>query len=543
MRIPAISLAALLLCACGNTVVPESSTSQITTDWRDEVLYFVMIDRFDDGDPGNNDQGQGEYDPADSRRFSGGDLAGLTRRLDYMRALGATALWITPPVANQWWDPRVEYGGYHGYWAQDFTRVDAHFGDIASYRALADGLHARGMKLVQDVVLNHSGNFFSCTAPGECVRHNDAPVLPAPLHMNDPMNPEHRARNLWHWTPTIQDFTDREQNLNWQLADLDDLNTEHPEVRRLLRKVYADWIDAVSVDGFRVDTAFHMPETYFRDFLYSEEVEAPGILRRWPLVDGAGFHVFGEGFGLDKPFEDAQARRIEAYITDDEGALLPAMINFPLYGSLREVFAKGHPAAELGWRITNMMEVHANPWLMPTFIDNHDVKRFLSEGNEAALRQALLAILTLPGIPTIYYGTEQGFTGDRDAMFAGGFGSGGRDHFDEDAPLFGYLKSAIALRREHRVFSRGTPRVLLAEEAQGALLWRMDNADDSALVAFNTAEHPRALDAVDTGLAPGTRLEPLFAITGDAPALTVDVRGQVALVLPARAGLVWKVVR
>jgi len=530
----------LLLCACSSPAAPEPAAAQ-SDDWRDAVIYFAMIDRFDDGDPGNNDQGEGEYDPADSRRFSGGDLAGLTRRLDYVRELGASALWITPPVANQWWDPQVNYGGYHGYWAQDFTQVDAHFGDQASYRALADGLHARGMKLVQDVVLNHSANFFYCTAPGECVRHNETRVLPAPLHHNDPNNPDDRALDLWHWNPTIVDYSDREQNLNWQLADLDDLNTENAQVRQVLRQIYGDWIERIGVDGFRVDTAFHMPEDYFRDFLYSDDPQAPGILRRHPFKEGKGFHVFGEGFGLDKPLEDSQARRIEAYTGDADGPLLPAMINFPLYGTLREVFAQNHPAAELGWRIENMMQVHSNPWLMPTFIDNHDVDRFLSESNETALRQALLAILTLPGIPVIYYGTEQGFTGRRDAMFAGGYGSGGIDHFDTGAPLFGYLKTAISLRREHRVFSRGTPAVLHADGEQGALVYKMEMDEGSAMVAFNTAEAPRQLQPLDTGLATGTQLQPLFAIDGEAPAVTVDSDGQITLSLPARSGWVWKV--
>src|SRR5690606_8362574 len=101
---------------------------------------------------------------ADSRRYSGGDLVGLTRRLDYIRGLGATALWITPPVRHQWWDDAVGYGGYHGYWAQHFMEVDPHFGTLDDYRALATGLHARDMRLVQDIVVNHVGNYFSYAA-------------------------------------------------------------------------------------------------------------------------------------------------------------------------------------------------------------------------------------------------------------------------------------------------------------------------------------------------------------------------------------------
>ena len=148
------------------------------------------------------------------------------------------------------------------------------------------------------------------------------------------------------------------------------------------------------------------------------------------------FHLFGEGFGIDKAYEDAMARKIETCARAADGRpLLPAMINFPLYGTLGDVFARGRPPAELGFRIDSMMKVHADPWRMPTFVDNHDVDRFLAGGDEAGLRQALLAMMTLPGIPTIYYCTEQGFREQRAAMFAGGYGSGGRDRFDTAAPL------------------------------------------------------------------------------------------------------------
>src|SRR5690606_31116284 len=127
--------------------------------------------------------------------------------------------------------------------------------------------------------------------------------------------------------------------------------------------------------------------------------------------------------------------------------LLPGVINFPLYGSLAEVFARGAAPAVLGHRIESMMTVHADPHRMPSFVDNHDVDRFLAGGSDAGLRQALLALMTLPGIPVIYYGTEQGFTLQRQAMFAAGWGSGGRDRFDTDAPLYRYLQGATALRR------------------------------------------------------------------------------------------------
>jgi glycosidase len=513
-----------------------------TPDWRDQVIYFAMIDRFDNGDADNDDQGAGEFDPTDGRRFSGGDLAGLHNRLDYIAGLGATALWITPPVANQWWNPRANYGGYHGYWAEDFTKVDAHFGDMASYKRLADGLHAKGMLLVQDIVLNHTGDFFSCTAVDHCVRHDDRVLAPAPLQANDPQNAADKARAVYHWTPDISDFGNRRQELDYQLSGLDDLNTDNPEVRRALRRIYADWIEKIGVDAFRVDTAFYVPEAYFRDFLHSDDPQAPGISRLHPLNGTTGFHVFGEGFAMDRAMEDVQAKRIEGYSRDARGPLLPGMINFPLHGTLIDVFARGKPTAELGARIESMMRVHANPWLMPSFVDNHDVQRFLAGGSEPGLRQALLAMMTLPGIPVIYYGTEQGFRVQRQAMFAAGYGAGGRDHFDTNAPLYQYLRAITGLRREHRVFSRGSPTVLRSQAgAPGVLAWRMEGEGERALVVFNTAEHPVLVDGLATGLAAGTQLRPLFSMDGQAAALQAGADGGLTLVVPGRGGMVWKV--
>ncbi len=108
-------------------------------DWRDQIIYFLMTDRFDNGDPGNNDQHAGEFDPSDGSKYNGGDLRGVERRLDYIRGLGATAVWITPPVANTWWSPALRYGGYHGYWATDFMAVDPHLGNLGDYQHAVEG--------------------------------------------------------------------------------------------------------------------------------------------------------------------------------------------------------------------------------------------------------------------------------------------------------------------------------------------------------------------------------------------------------------------
>jgi glycosidase len=562
-------------------------------DWRDQVLYFVMTDRFADGDPSNNDQGAGEFRAGDDKLYNGGDLLGLRQRLDYIRGLGMTGLWITPPVANQWLSPASDAGdaavassanpsqdslarsaGYHGYWAQHFMQVDRHLGSLADYQRLSDALHRAGMVLVQDIVVNHTGNYFGYApgwragdpAQGYLAYDKTAPVArpsQAPFDLNDPRDPKVRTKNIYHWTPDVSDYQDPQQEHQFQMSGLDDLNTENPVVRRALRQSYGHWIRAVGVDAFRVDTAFYVPADFFTDFLHSRDAQAPGIYRVARRTGRRQFHVFGEGFGVDGPGQDKQSRKIESYMhrvgssptstststpSPASGPLLPGMLNFPLYGALGDVFARGQAPAVLGQRITSMTRLHKRLHWMPSFVDNHDVDRFLAGGDTLGLQQALLAMMTLPGIPVIYYGTEQGFTQQRAAMFAGGFGAGGRDHFDVSAPLYQRIRQMALLRRAHRVFSRGTATVLASNAAQaGGLVYRMAMGPDrpgaaasAALVAFNTASGDSLLAQVPTPWRQGTVLRGLFGLTGLPADITVGPKGRVTLPLPPRSGQVWR---
>ncbi len=548
-------------------------------DWRDQVIYFVVTDRFADGEPRNNNQGAGEFAPGQRSRYQGGDLKGLKQGLSYIQGLGATALWITPPVANQWLNPSGDYAGYHGYWAQNLMQVDPHLGTLADYRALSHSLHRRGMFLVQDIVVNHMGNYFSYRdrwVPGNPAQGWEAhdqtrpvarPSQP-PFDQNDPRDPAQRAAAIYHWTPDVRDYNNPLEEQTFQMSGLDDLNTENPVVRRALRRSFAHWIKHAGVDAFRVDTAFYVPPEYFVDFLHAKDALAPGVLQVARRTGRRQFHVFGEGFGIDKPGQDVQARKIESYITSATNspgvkagqALLPGMLNFPLYGALGDVFAHGKPPAELADRIQRAMTVHRQPHLMPTFVDNHDVDRFLTGGSTAGLRQALLALFTLPGIPVIYYGTEQGFTEQRASMFATGWGSGGRDHYDTSAPLYRDIAAMAALRRQHRVLSRGVPTVLRAQSAQpGVLAWKMamaaaqpasaqrthtraagTAAGEQLLMVFNTADHAALLDKLATGLPAGTALRGVYGLAGPPADQRVGAEGRLTLVLPARSAQVWQ---
>ena len=540
-------------------VAPQAGPGQASRyvaspDWRDQIMYFVMTDRFDDGDPDNNDQHAGEFAAGDDARFNGGDLRGIERRLDYIRGLGATAIWITPPVANLWWDATAHHGGYHGYWAENFMAVDAHLGTLNDYQQLSKKIHEAGMYLVQDIVLNHTGNYFayeggwSASDPMAHFKlHADTRGRTAPsqwpFSMNDVRNPEHRAAAIYHWTPDVSDFTDRQQVSNFQMAGLDDLNSDSPLVRQALRKSYGYWIREAGVDAFRIDTAFYVPNDALADFLYSDDPENPGILQVAKATGRSQFHVFGEGFASDKPYEELQARRIDSLMHQADGSkLLPGMLNFPLYASIGDLFARGRPTAEMAYRIASMMRVHEQPELMPSFLDNHDVDRFLAGGGQAGLKQGLLLMMTLPGIPTIYYGTEQAFTVPRAAMFKAGSGSGGVDHFDTSAPLYRFIGAVSGLRRGHRLFSRGRPTVLRDNSAgPGVLAYRMSQGDDSAIVVFNSSDSEALLDNLDTGVDSGTVLTGVFDIAGKPADLVAGEDGKITLRLPARSGKVWLV--
>lgn len=538
-------------------------------DWRDQVIYFVLTDRFDDGNPRNNDQGVGGYNPREGHMYSGGDIDGIRRRLDYVQALGATALWLTPPVLNQWHDTTHGFWGYHGYWASHFKRMDPHVGTLADYKRLSDALHRRGMYLVQDVVVNHTGNFFSygpgwrADDPAADYRPNmgSRPLsgqhprpLQAPFHLNDPRRAEDRRAGIYHWTPEIRDVTVRDEELGFQTSGLDDLNTENPRVRRALRDSFGYWVREVGVDAFRIDTAYHVPPEFFEDFLYATDPRAPGVARVAQRTGRRDFLAFGEGFGIDPPGQTRYTRKLESYIRGENGRQsgrqrLAGMLNFPLYAGLVDVFARGRAPAELQRRVQDMVAADArgiDPRRLPSFIDNHDVDRWLAVSGEPAMKQALLALMTLPGIPVLYYGTEQGLVAQRASMFAAGWGSGGRDRFDTQAPLFRYTQAAVALRKANRGFSRALPQPLQAGGAgPGVLAWRNVHEGQARIVLFNTADAPRFADNLEVG-PPQARLRRLFDIHADTPAalapeLRADAQGRLHLSLPPRSGTVWAV--
>ncbi len=533
-------------CAAG----PDPLLQVASPEWSEQVIYMLMIDRFDDGNPANNDQGYDEFDPDRPSHFSGGDLQGVIDRLDYLRTLGVTALWITPPLYNQWWSTPYQAAGWHGYWPVHFQEVDPHFGTLDDYKRLSHELHCRGMYLIQDIIANHVGNFFAFegeydpddTASNfyllEPDSHQPTPVQ-HPFNMIDRRNPEHFAADIYHWTPTIQDFSDPYQEHYYSLGMVNDINTENPEVIAKFKEIYKYWIDEVGVDAFRMDTVMLVPFEFWNRFLR----DGDGIYAHARERGKAHFLTFGEVTGASDPYDDAIERKVIAYQETDGLPGTNSMLGYPLYHEINRVLARGVESASLAYRLERFMELYPDPFTIPNFIDNHDTARFLAAGHPAAFRQALALLFTIPGIPILYQGTEQGLPESRMAMFAGGFRNA-EGSFDENSGYFQYVQRLTALRAEHPVMTRGGLEVLASESSgPGVLAYRREYEGESVIVLLNTADHSVFAHRLDVGASPFQRLEELFAEPvaepGAQPAVT-DAEGRLSLRLPPRAAVVLR---
>jgi len=454
--------------------------------WQDKVIYFILIDRFCNGDQTIDDFGKGEFDPANDDCFQGGDLKGIIAKLPHIKALGFDAIWITPPVHNQWINPYIKTRGFHGYWAYDFTKIDPHFGTLEDYQQLVREAHKLGLKVIQDIVVNHTGNYFTVdakdfdpTRPEKNWRALDGsypPDLPpkAPndpvFRMNNPNIPEHKTAAIYNFTPNITDFNSREQTLTYAMGDLDDINLKNPVVIKRFKEIYRYWIEAVGVDGFRVDTVYYTPEDFYERFLHDEDAAEPGVASFAGKQGQDDFFVFGEVWSYDY-------KAINRYVKDGRTRRLDSAIDLPLNEALIQTFFRKLSTDRLGKALRAKRH---NRHLWVNFLDNHDVERIYSRGSWPAVQQALLALFTLPGIPCVTYGTEAGLTRSRQNMFD-------EKLYDRSSPQAAFLSKLIDLRKQNPVFSRGACAVERASPGCGLFAYSMTWRDETCLAVFNTA--------------------------------------------------------
>jgi glycosidase len=489
---------------------PAFSQNSSNSDWQAQSIYQVITDRFYDGDPANNNA-DGNYKPARSRSVHGGDFKGLEQKLDYIKALGATAIWISPIVENA-------YGQFHGYAGRDFSRVDPHWGSLADLQQLIQTAHAKGLRVIDDIVCNHGADLvyspdpgypeFRAPPAGYTLAYRNARQYAAPFNTNA-VNPD--LTNLFHNQGEIQDYNVPEQYQLGELSGLDDFRTESPYVRSNMVAIYDYWIQAAGFDGYRIDTVKHVEDGFWQYW-------CPRIREFAAAHCGKpDFFLFGEVYAESESLCGSYTGRRAGGPYE-----LDSVLDYPLYFLSRDVFATATGAtAEIDRHYAQVAaEYDTNAQMrLVTFLDNHDQPRFLHAGSTNRLAVALAFLYTARGIPCLYYGTEQAFNGgtdpyDREDMFAGRFKDPGLadvDSFNMTHPLFQLVARLNNFRRLYPALSLGTQASLWHNAAgPGLFAYSRRLGTQEVFVAFNTADTPQTLPGVRLTYAPGTRLANLF---------------------------------
>jgi len=565
-----LSCLSLLVVAEEQALVKEHIQQHVPSpDWRKQIIYFLMIDRFADGDSSNNDQGQGEYNPLSLKHFNGGDISGVEQHLDYIKNLGATAVWMTPPVENMWYSSASDYYGYHGYWALDFTKIDPHFGTLADYKSLANALHQNDMYLIQDIVVNHTAPLFGYSDtydPENTAKHfylfeNGFQAQPyqAPFDKINRLDPADFAAGIYNWTTPISDHNDPTQQYTYQLANLADLNTLNPLVVDTFKETYKYWMSEVGIDAFRIDTVKYAEPEFWSQFLHDDD----GIYAHANQLGKEHFLTFGEVFESSRPMQNDGEQKVTYFLGSEEEPLLNSVIGFPLYFDINAVFAEGKPTAQLAYRLQRFMQDYPDPFTTPNFIDNHDTKRFLAAGNVPAFKQAFTLLMTIPGIPMIYQGSEHAYTATRAPLFATGSKqyTDTSHNFSQDSEMYRFIQQLSNIRLQHDALTLGDFSILADNQnGQGLLAYqrhyvptqhvstsgsyntnKAEPDEHTMLILFNTANHSILARDINTTLASGTSLKPIFTSHSALDSTVVIVQAQqINMVLPPVSFAVFK---
>jgi glycosidase len=489
---------------------PACAQSVSNGFWQAQSIYQIMTDRFFDGDTTNNNA-DGNYAPASSGSVHGGDFLGVEQKLDYIKALGATAIWISPIMLNA-------NGEFHGYAGRDFYHVDPHWGSLTNLQHFVQAAHARGLLVIDDIIVNHGGDLIYSTDSGYAsflsppagynLRYrSSSKQFAAPFNTNS-ANPS--FTNLFHNNGNIPDYNTAEHVELGELSGLDDFRTESAYVRSNMAAVYNYWIQTAGFDGFRIDTVKHVEIGFWQS--WCPAVHAFAATNGFP-----NFFMFGEVY-------DGNETKCGSYTGTKTGVpfLLDSVLDYPLYFAINNVFATASGN-------TKQIEDHYNniaanydtnaQMRLVTFLDNHDQPRFLSSGNANnntnRLAVALAFLYTSRGIPCLYYGTEQAFNGgndpyDREDMFAGQFkdsGLAGVDSFNLTHPLFQLVAKLNNFRRLYPALTLGT-QVNQGNNPGGPGLFAYSRrlGTQEVFVVFNSADSTQTLANRDLIYAPGTAL-------------------------------------
>jgi cyclomaltodextrin glucanotransferase len=455
-------------------------------DFREEVIYFIIVDRFSDGTSdaeeraGIWDRGEKEglYDKTWLQwgKYWGGNLQGIIDRVEYLKALGITAVWLSP-LFEQVDDMQFDRAPMHGYWTKDFKRLNPRFlrsGDTnrlsesASLRDLVDALHGAGIKLILDIVCNHS----SPDVNGQKgVVYDDGRLL---VDYNNDTN------GFYYHYPEINDWDDEFQLIHGEMAGLATFNEKNINYRNYIKSAIKSWLD-IGIDALRIDTVKHMPIWFWQEFTADMKAHKPDLF------------IFGE-YGFGKPWD----QRTVSYANHAGMSIL----DFGLSDAIRFAFS----GSEAGGfhnikRVLELDHVYKRANELVTFIDNHDMPRFLSICPDPLdLELAISLLFSLRGIPCVFYGTEQYLANNTD----GGHDPYNRpmmESWDQQSRLFKLLQTLSSLRRTNQALSLGDHKERYLTES----IYAFSRAyrESKVFAVFNKAEQTE-ISIKHTDLADGS---------------------------------------
>ena len=449
------------------------------SDWREQFIYFLLVDRFNSGEPNippyNPHTTPVGRDEPEGEKWQGGTLKGITDKLNYIKNLGCTVIWLSPIFKN-----RSEMNTYHGYGIQNFLDIDPRFGTVKDLQKLVKEAHKRKMYIILDIVINHTGDnwaypggypyyysegkrfpfgFWREANPSSGIQWPDDAAWPMEFQNPEWYRRKGEIRN-WDSFPEARDG---------DFCSLKELDTSNREVLKALIDVYKYWIAVSDIDGYRLDAVKHLEDS-------STAIFCSAIREYAQKIGKKNFFLFGEIIGDDRFIDQYIARNARIPETNERFPSLDAALDFPLWGILEGIIKGFINPAELRARYERFKELYSDHGqagqYFVTFVDNHDQigrsprGRFLH--NNPFNKQAVLAIgylLTSSGIPCVYYGTEQGFDGGgdhdkyiRECMFGGkwgAFNTTGHHFFNAENPIYKEISLIAKIRHEEPALRYG----------------------------------------------------------------------------------------
>jgi neopullulanase len=451
---------------------------------QDDVIYLVMPDRFADGDLSNDQPAgaaPGTYDRSSPKAYHGGDLKGVEQHLSYLKDLGVTTLWLNPITDNS--DATSDYHGYH---AVDLYKVEDHFGTMQEFQSLVRAAHQQGMKMLLDMVPNHVGP-----------KHPWATSRPAPGWLHG--TAENHINTDYDFPPVADPHAVpsgyRSALDGWFANALPDLAQENPLVAQYLLQNALWWIESSGVDGFRIDTFPYVPRSFWSYYL-------TGIRNVYP-----NFFAVGEVYNFDPVVVSYFAGGQTGF--DGVDTHLPTPFDFPLNSAIRDVVNHGASAKKIE-DVLRQDRLYPHPENLVTFIGNHDMKRFITDagGSTQKLNLALSLLVTLRGIPQLYYGDELGMSGGDDPDnrhdFPGGFPGDTQNAFtpegrtQQEQGVFQHIQALLKARREHAALRNGKLYTLFSDDQTLAYVREFTKpgekqASDRLLLIMNNSDTVREI--------------------------------------------------